>query len=246
MQLQRTFVYGPLHSRRLGRSLGINVLPTAFKTCNFNCAYCQYGGTATPKKVAWPEPGAIVADLDRALASRTPVDHITVAGNGEPTLHPAFSRIVDGLIDVRNRRAPATPLAILSNGSTLNRSDVRQAVARFDERHMKLDAGDATTLLRINACPISLGRLIAGLRDLGNVVVQSMFVRDARGHVDNTTPEAVSAWIGALRRVKPAAVHIYSLDRKPALTSLAPVNRNDLETIAMQVEGAGLKASVFV
>ena len=245
MQLQRTFVYGPIHSRRLGRSLGVNVLPVAYKTCNFNCAYCQYGRTATPRKVVWPDPDAIVADVDRALSWRTPVDHITLAGNGEPTLHPAFGRIVDGLIEVRNHRAPGTPLAVLSNGSTLHRSDVVEALARFDERHMKLDAGDATTLLRVNACPISLGRLLAGLRDLGNVIVQAMFVRDANGAVDNTTPEALGSWIDALRRVRPAAVHIYSLDRKPAVSSIGPVNRVDLERIADKVAAARFNASVF-
>lgn len=245
MQLQRAPVYGPLQSRRLGRSLGVNVLPVAYKTCNFNCAYCQYGRTATPRSIAWPDPDTIVAAVDRALAGGTALDHITVAGNGEPTLHPAFSRIVDGLVAVRNRRAPRTPLAILSNGSTLDRPDVVHAMARFDERHMKLDAGDATTLLRVNACPVPLGRLIAGLRDLGGIIVQSMFVRDAKGAIDNTTPEALGSWIQALRRVRPSAVHVYSVDRKPAVGSLVPVSRIQLEHIAKRVESEGMPARVF-
>jgi wyosine [tRNA(Phe)-imidazoG37] synthetase (radical SAM superfamily) len=245
MQLQTSVVYGPVKSRRLGRSLGVNLAPGRVKACNFNCVYCQYGWTALPGRVPWPEAASVVNAVDTALANDAAVDYITVAGNGEPTLHPAFARIVDGLAAVRARRAPHARLAVLSNGSTLNRTDVVHALMQFDERHMKLDAGDATTLLRMNACPVSLGRLIADLRDMGSIVLQSMFVKDVNKSVDNTTPAAVSAWLDAVQQIRPDAVHVYSLDRKPAMGSLLKVDPTELQGIAARVKALGIEAQVF-
>jgi wyosine [tRNA(Phe)-imidazoG37] synthetase (radical SAM superfamily) len=245
VELQKGFVYGPVQSRRLGRSLGINLAPARVKVCNFNCAYCQYGATGHTGRVHWPDPSDIVRAVDTALEASPALDHLTMAGNGEPTLHPAFARIVDGIVKVRDRRAPGAKLAILSNGSTLNRLDVVHGLMRFDERHMKLDAGDATTLLRMNACPVSLGRLIADLRDLGGVVLQSMFVRDADRTVDNTTPGAIAAWLDAIKTVNPTAVHLYSLDRAPAKRSLIKVEKAELDAIASRVTALGIRAQVF-
>jgi wyosine [tRNA(Phe)-imidazoG37] synthetase (radical SAM superfamily) len=233
-------------SRRLGRSLGVNLAPGRVKACNFNCVYCQYGWTALPGRVPWPDAAAVIRTLDLALANDSAVDSITVAGNGEPTLHPAFARIADGIVEVRARRAPHARLAILSNGSTLNRMDVVHGLMQFDERHMKLDAGDATTLLRLNACPVSLGRLIADLRDIGSITLQSMFVRAANGSIDNTTPDALSAWLDAVREIRPNAVHVYSLDRSPAMRSLQKVGGPELEGIASKVEALGIMARVFM
>ena len=245
MKLQTGPVYGPVKSRRLGRSLGVNLAPGNVKACNFNCVYCQYGWTPTPGAVAWPSPEAIVAAVDGALAEDAALDHITVAGNGEPTLHPSFGRIVDGLAAVRARRAPRARLAILSNGSTLHRPDVVHGLMQFDERHMKLDAGDATTLRQMNACPVSIGRLIADLRDLGAIVLQSMFVKDPQGGANNTTPGAVSAWLDAVREIGPDAVHVYSLDRSPAMRSLQKVGREELDAIAAKVAAIGIRIEVF-
>jgi wyosine [tRNA(Phe)-imidazoG37] synthetase (radical SAM superfamily) len=245
MDLQTTVVYGPVQSRRLGRSLGVNLAPGAFKACNFNCAYCQYGWTALPSRIAWPDPAVVVSAVEAALIADPNVDHVTLAGNGEPTMHPAFARIVDGLLGVRTERAPKARLAVLSNGSTLNRMDVIHALSTLDERHMKLDAGDATTLLRMNACPVSLGRLITDLKGLDGIVLQSMFVHDVNGSVDNTTPSAVAAWLDAVQQIKPDAVHLYSLDRKPAMASLRRVDGPELDAIAMRVATLGIKAEVF-
>ena len=246
MQLQTSVVYGPVKSRRLGRSLGVNLAPGRVKACNFNCVYCQYGWTGMPGRVPWPDAASIVNAVDVALATDPAVDAITVAGNGEPTLHPAFARVVDGLVAVRAKRAPGAKLAILSNGSTLARRDVVHGLMQFDERHMKLDAGDATTLLRLNACPVSLGRLIADLRDVGAITLQSMFVRDLNGSIDNTTPGAVSAWLDAVHEIRPNAVHVYSLDRSPALKSLKKVDAADLQEIASKVQALGISAHVYM
>lgn len=245
MDLQAGLVYGPVASRRLGRSLGVNLTPAGRKTCNFNCSYCQYGWTDFLSRGEWPRPADVIDAVDRALAECSDIDHITVAGNGEPTLHPGFARIADGLFHVRARRAPGAKLALLSNGSTLSRLDVVDGLARFDGRYMKLDAGDATTFRRLNAPSIPLGRLLANLRSVGHLTLQSMFVRDAEGVVDNTTPRAVEAWLDAVERIRPDGVDIYSLDRAPAKSSLLKVPAPTLQQIADCVSSLGVPARVF-
>ena len=246
MDLQTGIAYGPVSSRRLGRSLGVNLTPAGRKTCNFNCAYCQYGWTEFPTAGAFPRAADVIDAVDEALARNPDVDSITVAGNGEPTLHPAFAAIAEGLSHVRTRRAPKAKLALLSNGSTLNRLDVVYSLARFDLRCMKLDAGDATTFRLINAATITLGRLIDDLRSVGQLRLQSMFVRDRERVVDNTTPRAVRAWLDAVDRVRPAAVDLYSLARPPARGTLRRVPAPTLEDIAAQVRALGVEARVFV
>ena len=245
MDLQKAIVYGPVQSRRLGRSLGINLAPAGRKTCNYNCAYCQYGWTPFPAKGEFPRPCDVIEALDRALAQNADIDSITVAGNGEPTLHPGFAPIAEGLYHVRNRRAPKARLALLSNGSTLDRLDVVYSLPRFDVRCMKLDAGDATTYRLMNAGSISLGRLIADLRSVGQLTLQSMFVRDAHGVIDNTRPRAVDAWIEAVDRVRPESVDLYTLARPPARGTLQPVPSAALDAIAARVDAIGVRARVF-
>ena len=245
MDLQAGIVYGPLRSRRLGRSLGINLSPAGRKTCNYNCAYCQYGWTDFPAKGDFPRPCEVLDEVDRALARHPDVDAITVAGNGEPTLHPGFAPIADGLFARRNRYAPQAKLVLLSNGSTLHRLDVVHSLARFDVRCMKLDAGDATTYRLMNAPSISLGRLVSDLRGVGPLTLQSMFVRDAQGVVDNTTPRAVNAWLETVDRVRPSAVDIYTIARPPASKSLQRVPLDVLEGIAARVTELGITARAF-
>ena len=244
MHLQKGIVYGPVRSRRFGTSLGINLAPTGRKTCNYNCAYCQYGWTDFPAAGAFPRPCDVIDAVDAALAQNPDVDSITVAGNGEPTLHPGFAPIAEGLFHVRNRRAPKAKLTLLSNASTLNRLDVVYSLPRFDNRCMKLDAGDATTYRLMNAASISLGRLISDLRSIGHLTLQSMFVRDVEGIVDNTTPRAVNAWLDAVAQVQPESVDLYSLARPPARGTLLRVPASVLEEIAGRVTALGIPARV--
>ncbi|MGE5242695.1 MAG: radical SAM protein [Betaproteobacteria bacterium] len=246
-------MYGPVQSRRLGHSLGVNLLPTGMKVCNMNCAYCQYGWTRSehrPRRAAgWPAPArvaaALAARLQRAADADEQVDRITVAGHGEPTLHPEFEEITDRIRAVRDQVAPGVPLAILSNSTTAGWPDVQRALARFDERYMKLDAGDPVTYARINGPGTSLSGIVDALRDLSSVVVQSMFVSDRAGRVDNTTDDAVGDWLVALDSVAPVGVHIYTIDRRPALEELHRVPANRLFEIAEHVRIAGIPTEVF-
>ena len=247
--LQQGLVYGPVESRRLGRSLGVNILPHGSKRCNFNCPYCQYGWTpgeslAGGDEPEWPTPAEVADAVERALRQDPAVDRVTLAGNGEPTLHPQFPAIVSMLRGVISRCNPRARLAVLSNASTLDRPDVRAALGQLDERFMKLDAGDDETLRRLNGVRMPVERVVRGLQDLGGVVLQSMFTRDGRS-IDNTTPEALGKWMAAVKRIGPSAVHIYSLDRPPAWGQLQRVPRAELESIAEGVRKAGIEALVF-
>jgi wyosine [tRNA(Phe)-imidazoG37] synthetase (radical SAM superfamily) len=249
LALQPAIVYGPVRSRRLGISLGVNALPEGQKICNFSCAYCQYGWTPAPHRATsakdWPDPAVVAAAVDAALACEPRIDRITLAGNGEPTLHPRFGEIVERLRDVRARRMPAARLAVLSNAATLTDPLVAAALVRLDECHMKLDAGDAATLRVLNGVNVDVDAITAALAQLGGVTLQTMFVRDPQGRVDNTSEESVSAWLAAMRRIRPMGAHLYSLDRTPALERLEPVPPAVLARIAARVEALGIPAQVF-
>ncbi len=226
MSLQEGIVYGPVRSRRLGQSLGINILPRNVKLCTFNCSYCQYGWTRTgarsPRGIGdvWPSPASVAKAvglrLRRALASGEPVHRLTLAGNGEPTLHPEFGEVVARLKALRDEVAPNLPIAILSNSTTLDRPAVVAALGRLDERYMKLDAGETAILRRVNSATVSVEQIVEGLRRLHDVVIQAMFVRDRLGRIDNAGDVAVASWVGALTRVAPCRVQVYSIDRPPA------------------------------
>jgi wyosine [tRNA(Phe)-imidazoG37] synthetase (radical SAM superfamily) len=255
LPLHQGITYGPVRSRRLGQSLGINVLPRNQKICTFNCSYCQYGWTrnyphgATSAADAWPDPSVIArsvaATLERLKKHGDRVDRLTLAGHGEPTLHPQFPDVVEALLRVRDRLAPDVPLAILSNSSTLNSAAVSSAVQRIDERYMKLDAGDPTLLRRVNAATVPFEQIVDGLRRLPNVIIQTMFVRDRLSRIDNTGDLAVSAWIATLSAIHPLGVHIYTIDRAPAWPYLQPVPAARLHEIARRAQASGLTAEAF-
>ena len=251
--LQEHIVYGPVRSRRLGCSLGVNVLPLGLKVCNLNCAYCQYGWTRGQRRkgrpTPWPTPAqiasAVAARLRRAERDNEALDRLTVAGHGEPTLHPDFEDIVERLVDIRDRLAPKLRLAILSNSTTAAWPGVRRALGAFDERYMKLDAGDPITYAHMNGLGTSIGVIVDALRDLPRIVVQAMFVKDTAGQVDNTTEGAVREWLGAIDAIQPSRGHIYTLDRPAALEGLRPVPVRRLREIAERVRLREIPVDVF-
>jgi wyosine [tRNA(Phe)-imidazoG37] synthetase (radical SAM superfamily) len=247
-------VYGPVRSRRLGASLGINLLPPGLKVCNMDCAYCQYGwsrGVARYRGqgAGWPSPDAVItavaARIEEAAEQNELIDRLTIAGHGEPTLHPDFEAIVTGLRERRDRLAPRMPIAVLSNSTTILWPDVHRALTLVDERHMKLDAGDPVTFARVNGGRTSIRHVIDGLHTLSPITVQAMFVRDRNSAVDNSTPAAVDHWLWALETARAERVHVYTIDRRPALDSLAPVPETRLREIAGHVRRMGIPVEVF-
>lgn len=252
LPLQEGLVYGPVRSRRLGRSLGLNILPHQQKVCTFNCSYCQYGWTSAHAADAagpWPSPASVAKAVSRRLAALLEqghtVDRLTIAGNGEPTLHPELGQVIEAVREVRAEIAPAVPVAILSNASTVTLPAVRQALDRLDERYMKLDAGDPGLFRRINAARVPLGEVVSGLASLKELVVQAMFVKDRTGRLDNSTDLAVQEWIGQLHAIRPRLVHVYTIDRPAAWPYLQPVAADRLEEIAARVRAAGFEAAAF-
>ena len=247
-------VYGPVRNLRLGASLGVNLLPPGFTVCNINCAYCQYGWSrgrprAGTQPIVWPAAQAVESALSarllRAAQAGEMLERITVGGHGEPTLHPEFEEVAARLCVVRDRLAPSLPLAILSNSTTAVADDVRGGLERFDERYMKLDAGDSITCARLNGPGVAVRRVIDALATLAPITVRAMFVKDARGEIDNTTNGVVQEWLDALERIRAARVHISTVDRQPALSSLRPVSMRQLREIAERVRTAGIPADVF-
>ncbi|HXG61500.1 MAG TPA: radical SAM protein [Planctomycetota bacterium] len=253
--LADSVVYGPMASRRLGRSLGVNILPFGVKVCSFNCNYCQCGWTtdlvdaASLARYRFPSAREVGEALRRRLpelrASGVRVDCMTIAGNGEPTLHPDFLDVVRALLAARDECWPGLRTDILSNAAHLDRPDVVEGLNLLDERYMKLDAGTEEQFLNMNAPVIEAGiwDVVRHLPRLRDFVVQAMFTHGRR---DNTDTRSVVAWIQLLGRLKPKAVHVYSVDRVPADPKIRPVERELLEEIARALTAqTGIPAEVF-
>lgn len=247
--LESSIIFGPVQSRRLGRSLGINLLPTHAKVCPYDCVYCQYGRT-TMKRLnvnprLYPTVDQIAAALEAALTGGAEPEALTFAGNGEPMLHPAFAEVVQVVRDLRDRHAPAAKLALLSNGVLAYRAEIRDALAYLDLVMLKLDAGDPLSFRQINRPlpPLTLGRLIVAERGIPNLIIQSMFVD---GAVCNAAGPAYEAYLNALDMIRPSAVHVYSLDRPPADADIKGVSKSRLEAIATDIRmRLDLPASVY-
>jgi len=253
--LQTGIIYGPVRSRRLGLSLGINLLPADYKLCSFNCVYCQYGWTRKPALNATnqlkdlPSPTEVADALESALEEitrhREKIDTITFSGNGEPTLHPRFREIVETTKALRDRYLPQVKLAVLSNSSTVAKEEVRKVLDMLDLRIMKLDAGSEELIHLLNgpALPFYLGEIVAGLKKLKDVILQSMFVQ---GRITNADPDSVELWLEKVKEIRPILVQIYTLDRVPADRRLERVSIPTLQWISRQVRWrAGVPAEVY-
>ncbi|MBN1485999.1 MAG: radical SAM protein [Anaerolineae bacterium] len=215
LPLETGITYGPLYSRRLGLSLGVNILPVKHKLCSFDCVYCHYGATQVktmaPVGETFSDISQILKAIEVALRKNPRIDAITFSGNGEPTLHPHFGSVVEAVSQIRDRLCPAVKLALFSNSTTVQYSQIQNALAFFDAPIMKLDAGDILTWNRIN-CPaagLDLDRIIDNLAEIPGVVIQSVLID---GVVSNIKEAAFDAWVDALVRIQPRQVQIYSTD----------------------------------
>jgi len=250
LELKSEFIYGPVSSRRLGRSLGVNVLPSGRKVCTFDCLYCQYGrfrAIDTGETAAFDFPGVddILGALEQALKTLDPpTSYITFSGNGEATLHPGFRELVEGVRELRDRWSPASKTAILSNSTTVNDPAVRRALAMLDVRIMKLDAGTEEMLAHYNRPPssITLKETVEGLTELEDVTIQSLFTGGPKG---NFAPEHVSAWVEQVGTIAPVFVQIYTLDRASPTKSLLPLDKSELLHIKSLLEKANISAGAY-
>jgi len=250
-------IFGPVKSRRLGVSLGINLLPTKRKICNFNCIYCECGWTNRFEKASGhlPEREDVFEALDHKLADMKASDQkpdvITYAGNGEPTLHPDFPGIIDDSIILRNKYFPEARIAVLSNSTTITDQKVKAALLKVDMNILKLDSAFDSTVCIHNqpASNINVKDLISNLAGFeGKLIIQTLFLRGVYNGkaIDNTTPEELNAWLKAIEKIQPSEVMIYTISRDtpPEGGELNKVPVRELREIASLVEKLGIKTQV--
>ena len=252
--LYDNIIFGPIRSRRLGLSLGVNLLPIDSKLCSFDCIYCECGwNDEHPGKRRFNAREDVRAMLDETLqkmvAQGTPPDVITFAGNGEPTLHPDFESIIEDTIALRDKHCPGAKVSVLSNATQIHREDVRRALLRVDNNILKLDSAfDATVqLMNKPQGAYTVARTVELLKAFeGNLIVQTMFLRGEYlgQRVDNTTEEEVSAWLRLVEEIRPKQVMVYSLDRDTPCQTLEKVEKDELCGIAERVEALGIACSV--
>ena len=240
LALQKGIIYGPVNSRRLGRSLGINLLPAGRKVCTFDCIYCQYGSAdtalAASQKAVFPTVETVLKKVEAAVREQSsPPVYLTFSGNGEPTLHPDFPQIVEEVRRLRDRTCPEARLAILSNSSHVDRPEIRAALQQLDDPIMKLDAGDPITLSQMNRpmSGITLESIVEGLAALPTLILQSMIVS---GEVQNCEGDAHEAWLATVARLSPVAVQIYTAERPVAESGVRRVAKEDLEDLARRAQ----------
>ena len=255
MLLFDQIVYGPVHSRRLGVSLGVNISPTDGKRCSFNCIYCECGlNEERPAIQQAPDrddiQNALETKLLQMINEGSLPDVITFSGNGEPTLHPEFAGIIDDTLTLRNRLCPQARVAVLSNSTMLHKESVFQGLCKVDDNIMKLDSALDMRIRQIDDPEnkhFTSNKLIRQLcRFNGQLIIQTMLLRGVRDEIviDNTIDSDIVAWIEALKKINPRKVMIYTINRATPVKTLQKISPSELETIAEQVRKEGFEVSV--
>ncbi|MFO7789058.1 MAG: radical SAM protein [Bacteroidota bacterium] len=245
-------VFGPVKSRRLGSSLGINLLPRDAKVCTFNCVYCECGWT-TKTYNGLPATSEVMQSMDdeflRLHKNNIPVDVVTFAGNGEPTIHPDFDKIIDHTMALRDKYFAHAQIAVLTNATLLHKQRVNHALQKVDMPLLKLDSAVESTVKLLNQPQrkFDFQQYLSNIRNFkGKRYIQTMFVRYNREglHVDNTTDEELTEWLQELDRIKPHLVMIYSIARDTPDSGVQAVQKEKLMKIAQLVEARGYKTQV--
>jgi len=257
MPLFDKIIFGPVLSRRLGISLGVNLMPTDQKICTFDCIYCECGWTqdAGITKGQFHSLSDVVIALEKKLnlfySENKEINSITFAGNGEPTLHPQFSDIIDNVILLRDQYFPKAEISVLSNSTTLPNSDVVNALKKVDKPIMKLDAGSQELYELINK-PLTNKKLSdivseLSLSGLDKMIIQTMFLKGTYNniYIDNTSDVAVEEWLDNIVAINPLSVMIYSLDRETPAHHLEKVPLSVLGDIVKKLKNKGFNAKAY-
>ena len=236
--LREDTVFGPIHSRRLGNSLGINLLPTKGKFCNFDCIYCECGWNADGRSdtvipTAAQVRSALEDKLMQLMLDCTPVDSITFSGDGEPTLNPEFPRIIDDTLALRAAYYPDAKVSVLSNATRVHIDSVFEALRKVDNPIMKIDAPtDALAALINRPAPgYSVERTVQALKRFqGDFILQTMFLKSA--DFDSASPQVLGPWMDIVRELKPRLVQLYSIDRPTPALGLQKYSTEQMKTLA--------------
>lgn len=247
-------VFGPIKSRRLGNSLGVNLLPKFGKWCSFDCIYCECGWNKDGKQdTVLPTKEEVYQALDVRLhelkAEGTPVDTITFSGNGEPTLHPDFPAIIDFTLQLRAKLYPSAKVSVLTNASRIGNEKVREALLKIDNPILKIDSPIESLMRKIDR-PNEAYSLSETIRNMklfnGNFILQTMFLRgEVDGEVIDCTHEAhCEAWKALVRELKPREVMMYTLDRETPAQGLQKVTPQQMQVIAQPLIDEGFKIQI--
>ncbi len=248
-------IFGPVKSRRLGVSLGVNLLPVNVKVCSFDCLYCECGFTpgTYPEKAVLPSRLVVRKKLEQKLiemaAENLLPDVITFAGNGEPTLHPHFAGIIDDTVELRNELTPDARIAVLSNATMLHKPKVFNALLKVDDNIQKLDSAFEETVALLD-CPrgtFNLQNVVDQLVQFkGKVIIQTLFVKGSFKNmpVDNSTEKEIEAWLKLLQKISPKKVMIYTIARDTPVNTLEKISVGKLDSIAKRVEDIGLEVQI--
>lgn len=243
-------VFGPIFSRRLGSSLGVNILPTVGKLCNFDCVYCECGWNKDGRSNGiFPRLAEVEAALEEkmimAASEGTPIDSITFSGNGEPTMNPDFPQIVDATIRLRNRYFPNAKVSVLSNAVLVGRRDIAAALKKVDNPILKIDASSDELVAKINK-PVGtyhLADIVDALKEFdGNFILQTMFLRSVE--FDTTEKKALNAWMNIVREIRPREIMVYTIDRETPDKSLGKYTVEEMTEFVQPLLDEGFKIQI--
>lgn len=247
-------IFGPVHSRRLGVSLGINLLPANGKVCSFDCIYCECGfnkdfRTKTSLPTREEVRIALESKLKEMKANGPAPDVLTFAGNGEPTIHPNFPEIIEDTLALRDSYFPEAKVSVLSNAAHINRPKVFDALNRVDNNILKLDTVDEDYIRLVDrpVAKYTLSEVIENMKAFkGNCIIQTMFLKGSYQGTDvnNTSDEYVLPWIEVLKEIAPRQVMIYTIDRETPDKDLQKATPEELDRIAALLTKEGLEVSV--
>ena len=238
-------VFGPIKSRRLGSSLGINLLPPVGKLCNFDCIYCECGWNADgrtggnfPSVESFRK--ALEWKLETAKNEQTPIDSITFSGNGEPTLHPEFGEIIDITLELRDMFYPKAKVSVLSNATRVNVPEVFQALSKVDNPIMKIDASTDDLVSYINkpTGKYSLEKVIDGLKKFnGDFILQTMFLDSPE--FSTAEKQNMQAWYEIVRILHPREIMVYTIDRQTPQKKLVKYSVEEMKKLVKPLEDEG-------
>ena len=249
--LREETVFGPIHSRRLGTSLGINLLPTKGKICNFDCIYCECGWNRDGRAdKTLPTSAQVRHALEDALSSllleETHIDSITFSGDGESTLHPEFAQIVDDTLRLLDIYFPSAKVSVLSNATRVHIDSVFEALKKVDSPIMKIDAPTNELIARINrpAAGYDIARVIESLERFdGDFILQTMFLKSR--DFDSSSPEVLQGWMDIVRHLRPREVMVYSIDRPTPEEGLEAFTASRMRSLTAPLCEEGIKVSVY-
>ena len=242
-------IFGPVHSRRLGISLGINLLPADGKVCSFDCIYCECGFNEDHRPtLPLPTREEVATKLEEKLQQMSAEgqlpDVLTFAGNGEPTCHPHFAEIIDDVIRLRDQYCPKAKVSVLSNSTMIHRQTVHDALMRVDNNILKLDTVDSDFIRQVDhpAGTYDVEQIIERMKAFnGHLIIQTMFLKG--DGIDNTTDSYVNPWLQAVREIAPKQVMIYTIDRETPDQTLRKATHDELDAIRDRVIAAGIPCS---